>query len=65
MIEDYGFQESELRQTEERFFKEKKEFETKEAANELQQYLDFADIEDFSKLPPGVFQEINFACHRN
>jgi hypothetical protein len=39
--------------------------DTKLAAEELQQYLDFADIKDFNQLPPNSFEEINFCSSRN
>ena len=45
---------------EEKAVKEKKEQETKEAAEDLQKFLAFADIKDFTNIPVGVFEEINF-----
>lgn len=45
---------------EESALREQKERETRENAEELLRYLDFADIKDFTKLPQGAFEEINF-----
>lgn len=51
-----------MKSLEEKAIKERKEQETKEAAEDLQKYLDFADIKDFNNLPEGAFEEINFSC---
>lgn len=48
---------------EEKAIKERKEQDTKDAADELQRYLDFSDIKDFTNLPEGAFEEINFSCY--
>lgn len=45
---------------EETTIREHKERETRENAEELMRFLDFADIKDFDKVPFGSFQEINF-----
>eukprot|EP00347_Sterkiella_histriomuscorum_P014442 403360847 len=68
MINNFGFLEHELKSIEEKAIKDKKEQDTKEAADELQKFLDFDDIKDFNNLPEGTFEEINFSCstqHQN
>lgn len=44
LAQNFGFTEQELKTIEDKAIKEQKEKDTKDAADELQRYLDFADI---------------------
>ncbi len=60
LVQQFGFLESRLRQIEENAYREQKERETRENAEELWKYLDFSDIKDFTQLPADAFEVVNF-----
>ena len=60
LVSQFGFSDQRLRQIEENAFREQKEKETRENAEELWKYLDFTDIKDFNMLPDGAFEVVNF-----
>jgi hypothetical protein len=55
-----NFPEQRLKILEESAFKEKREIETRQNAEELHRYLDFADIVDWHNMKDTDFEKVNF-----
>jgi len=55
-----NFPEQRLKMLEDSAFKEKREIETRQNAEDLHRYLDFADI-DWKNVKPSEFEVVNFS----
>jgi hypothetical protein len=60
-----GFPEQRLKMLEESAFKEKREIETRQNAEELHRYLDFADVDWKNVGTSGQFEVVNFDKYRD